>query len=143
MAKLPAQGDSVKGKEVFVKVCAQCHRAAGLGFNVGPDLTSISHRSVEDILYNILDPAMAINPIYSNYQVETAGGDLLTGILVSESPQEVTLLQANEIKTAVPRKEIVKMRSTGTSLMPEGLEAGITPQEMRDLIAFLQTGAPK
>ena len=98
---------------------------------------------MEDILYNILDPSMAINPVYSNYQVETSGGDLLTGILLSETPQEVTLLQANELKTTVPRKEIAKMRSTGTSLMPEGLETGITPQQMRDLIAFLQAGEPR
>ena len=143
MNKLPASGDAVAGKEVFVKVCAQCHRGGGVGFNVGPDLSSISHRSVEDILYNILDPGMAINPIYSNYLLETAGGDLLNGILIGETPQEVTLLQANEIKTSVPRKDIVKMRSTGTSLMPEGLEAGITPQQMRDLIAFLQSGTTK
>ena len=126
-----------------MKVCAQCHRAGGEGFNVGPDLTSISHRSVEDILYNILDPSMAINPVYSNYQVETAGGDLLNGILQNETPQEVTLLQANEIKSAIPRKDIKKLRSTGTSLMPEGLEAGISPQQMRDLIAFLQAGAAR
>jgi putative membrane-bound dehydrogenase-like protein len=143
MAKLPADGEAQQGKEVFVKACAQCHRAGGEGFNVGPDLTSIAHRSVEDILYNILDPSMAINPVYSNYQVETAGGDLLNGILLNETPQEVTLLQANEIKSTIPRKDIRKMRSTGTSLMPEGLEAGITPQQMRDLIAFLQTGASK
>jgi putative heme-binding domain-containing protein len=140
MGKLPAQGEAARGREVFVKVCAQCHRAGGEGFNVGPDLTSISHRSVEDILYNILDPSMAINPVYSNYQVETAAGDLLNGILVSETPQEVTLLQANEVKTTIARKEITKMRSTGTSLMPEGLEAGLTAQQMRDLIAFLQAG---
>jgi putative membrane-bound dehydrogenase-like protein len=143
MSKLPAQGDPASGREVFVKVCAQCHRAGGVGFNVGPDLTSISHRSVEDILYNILDPSMAIHPLYSQYQVETAAGDLLNGILTSETPQEVTLLQANEIKTTIARKEITKMRSTGTSLMPEGLEAGITPQQMRDLITFLQGAVSK
>ena len=127
------------GRTVFENLCAQCHRAADLGKTVGPDLTSISHRSVEDILYNIIDPNMAINPLYSNYQVETKSGDLLNGILVSESPDSVTLLQANELKSTIPRADIAKFRSTGTSLMPESLEAGLTPQQMRDLISFLQT----
>ena len=138
LAKLPERGDSSAGRPVFEKICAQCHRAGNLGKSVGPDLTSISHRSVEDILYNILDPNMAINPVYANYQLETKSGDLISGILVAESPDSVTLLQASEIKSTTPRREIAKFRSTGTSLMPEGLEAGFTPQQMRDLIAFLQ-----
>jgi putative membrane-bound dehydrogenase-like protein len=139
LAKLPAEGNAAAGRPVFEQLCAQCHRAADLGKNVGPDLTSISHRSVEDILYNIINPSMAINPIYSNYQVETKSGDLVTGILTAETLDAVTLLQANELKTTLPRAEIRKLRSTGTSLMPEALEATLTPQQMRDLIAFLQS----
>jgi putative membrane-bound dehydrogenase-like protein len=139
LAKLPAEGSAAAGRPVFEQLCAQCHRAADLGKNVGPDLTSISHRSVEDILYNIIDPSMAINPIYANYQVETKSGDLVTGILIAETPDAVTLLQANELKTTLPRAEVAKLRSTGTSLMPEALEATLTPQQMRDLIAFLQS----
>jgi putative heme-binding domain-containing protein len=138
LAKLPARGEAGSGRTVFENLCAQCHRASDVGKAVGPDLTSISHRSVEDILYNIIDPNMAINPVYSNYQIETKSGDLMSGILAAESPDSVTLLQANEIKSTIPRAEIAKFRSTGTSLMPEGLEAGLSPQQMRDLIAFLQ-----
>jgi putative heme-binding domain-containing protein len=138
LAKLPPEGTAAAGRPVFEQLCAQCHRAADLGKNVGPDLTSISHRSVEDILYNIIDPSMAINPLYSNYQVETKSGDLVNGILIAESPDSVTLLQANEVKSTIPRADVAKLRSTGTSLMPEGLEATLTPQQMRDLIAFLQ-----
>jgi putative membrane-bound dehydrogenase-like protein len=141
LAKLPPNGDPVAGRPVFEQLCAQCHRASDLGKNVGPDLTSISHRSVEDILYNIIDPNMAINPLYSNYQVETTSGDLHNGILIAESPDSITLLQAQEIKTTIPRADITKLRSTGTSLMPESLESTLTPQQMRDLISFLQNPA--
>ncbi|MGZ8920606.1 MAG: c-type cytochrome, partial [Limisphaerales bacterium] len=141
LAKLPERGEPTAGRAVFEQLCAQCHKAGDLGKTVGPDLTSISHRSVEDILYNIIDPNMAINPLYSHYQAETKSGDLIAGILVSESPDSVTLLQANEIKSTIPRADLLKFRSTGTSLMPEGLEAGISPQQMRDLIAFLQQPA--
>jgi putative heme-binding domain-containing protein len=140
LQKLPSTGDSNKGRAVFEKTCATCHRVGTLGHSVGPDLTSVSHRSVEDLLYNILDPNMAINPKYLNFQVETKDGELVTGILDQESGQSVTLLQANELRTTISRKDISKMRSTGTSLMPEGVEAGLTPADLRDLIAFLQNG---
>ncbi|HEX7862719.1 MAG TPA: PVC-type heme-binding CxxCH protein [Verrucomicrobiae bacterium] len=143
LAKLPATGDPAAGRPVFEQLCAQCHRAADLGKNVGPDLTSIAHRSVEDLLYNIIDPSMAINPAYLNYQVETKSGDLINGILVANTADSVTLLQANEIKTTIPRADIAKLRSTGTSLMPESLESTLTPQQMRDLIAFLQSSTGK
>jgi len=92
------------------------------------------------LLYNILDPNMAINPKYLNFQVERKDGELVTGILDQENGQSVTLLQANELRATISRKDISKMRSTGTSLMPEGVEAGLTPADLRDLIAFLQNG---
>lgn len=138
LGKLPADGDPHKGRAVFEKVCAQCHRAGGLGHEVGPDLTSISHRSVEDILFNILDPNMAINPKYAAVQVETADGESVTGILAGESSDSITLLQAAGIRAVLPRSAIKTLKTSSTSLMPEGLEAGFTPSDLRDLIAFLQ-----
>lgn len=138
LKKLPAEGSAAKGRAAFEKVCAQCHRAGGLGHSVGPDLTSISHRSVEDILFNIIDPNMAINPKYAAAQVETTDGESVTGIVEENNAQGVTLLQAGAVRTSFPRPSIKTFRATSASLMPEGLEAGLTAEEMRDLIAFLQ-----
>jgi len=138
LQKLPAHGEPQRGKAVFEKTCAQCHTAGGVGFHVGPDLTAVSHRSVEDLLSNTLDPNMAIHPNYVTYNCETDTGELETGILQSESADAITLLQASEKKVVVTRKKIKRLESTGLSLMPEGLEAGMTPTDLRDLIAFLQ-----
>jgi putative heme-binding domain-containing protein len=110
----------------------------GLGNVVGPDLGALAHRSVEDLLSNILDPNMAINPSYIAYTVETASGEIESGILQSESAEAVVLLQALGKKVTIPRKQIKRLQSSGLSLMPEGLEAGLTPNDLRDLIAFLQ-----
>jgi putative heme-binding domain-containing protein len=123
---------------VFDKLCAQCHRLDGVGYAVGPDLGALAHRSVEDLASNILDPNMAINPAYVAYSVETANGELETGLLASESPDAIELLQAHGRKLTVPRSQIKSLSSGGVSLMPEGLEAGLTPEELRDLIALLQ-----
>ena len=115
-----------------------CHPAGGTGHRVGPELTGLSHRSVEDLLSNILDPNMAINPAYITYNCETVSGELETGLLQAESAEAVTLLQAAERKVVIARPNIKKIQSSGLSLMPEGLEVGLTPANLRDLIAFLQ-----
>lgn len=138
LAKLPATGESARGRAVFEKVCASCHVLDGVGSAVGPDMAAARHRSVEDLLSNILDPNMAINPNYLAYHVETEDGELETGLLQSESSDTITLLQAQGRTLVLPRRKIKRLESSGLSLMPEGLEAGLEPADMRGLIAFLQ-----
>jgi len=133
-----ATPDAKKGEAVFEKTCAPCHAVNDFGNHVGPDLTDAAHRSVEDLASNILDPNMAINPNYISYFVETDSGELETGILQAESAEAVTLLQAQGKKVVIPRRQIKRLEASGLSLMPEGLEAGMTAEELRDLIAFLQ-----
>jgi putative membrane-bound dehydrogenase-like protein len=139
LAKLPAKGDALKGRAVFERVCSPCHRVAGIGHAVGPDLAGVSHRSVEDLLSNILDPNMAINPAFVAYTAELVDGEQASGILAADSPAQVTLLQAQGLKIDIPRRGLKSLRASGRSLMPEGLEAGLTPQDLRDVIAFIQT----
>jgi putative heme-binding domain-containing protein len=138
LKKLPPAGDAVRGQVAFQKICAQCHQLDGVGHAVGPDLAALAHRSVEDLLSNILDPNMAINPAYVAYSVETLSGEFETGLLASESPEAVQLLQAYGRKLIIPRREIKRFAAGGLSLMPEGLEAAMTPADLRDLIALLQ-----
>ena len=138
LKRLPATGDPSRGRSTFEKICAQCHALDGIGHQVGPDLTSVAHRGLEDLLSNILDPNMAINPSYVSYTVDTISGEIESGILSSESAEAVTLLQAQGKKVVIPRREIKRLESSGLSLMPEGVEAGMTPADLRDLIAFLQ-----
>jgi len=138
LKKIPPTGNASRGRATFEKICVQCHALAGVGHHVGPDLTAVAHRGVEDLLSNILDPNMAINPSYASYTVETASGEIEVGILASESFDAITLLQPEGKKRVVSRRQIKRLESGGLSLMPEGLEAGMTPADLRDLIAFLQ-----
>ncbi len=142
LAKLPATGVGSRGRPVFERICAQCHKVGTLGHQVGPDLTGVSHRSVEDLLSNILDPNMAMNPTYVGWTAELRDGESVTGILVAENADAVTLVQAGEIRVPVPRSQLERLKSEGKSLMPDGLEAGLSPAELRDLIAFLQEPPP-
>ncbi len=138
LVKLPAAGNATRGLAVFTRQCAQCHRAGGMGHEVGPDLAAQSHRSVEDLLTHILDPDAAINPNYAAFTAETTDGQKQAGILVRSSGANIVLRQAMGLQVEIPRAKVKSLQSTGHSLMPAGQEALFTPQEMRDLIAFLQ-----
>lgn len=138
LAKLPAAGDLEEGRVVFANKCATCHHVKGTGFRVGPELEALSHRSVEDLLSHILDPNMAINPNYVSCVIETEDGEVINGLLHTESPEAITLLQPEAKSVTIPRQQIAQMRTLETSLMPEGLEKDLSPQQVRSLIRFLQ-----
>jgi putative heme-binding domain-containing protein len=131
-------GQPEKGRSVFVKACATCHRAGSQGTDVGPDLATVSGRSPEDLLMHLLDPNREVQPNFMNYNVATTDGRVFSGIIVSETASALTLKRAEGVTDVVPRSQIESIASTGQSLMPEGLEKGFTPQDFADLIAFLR-----
>ncbi len=142
LAALPAKGDPEAGAIVFDARCAACHQAGGRGLAVGPDLTGVWHRSIEDLLSHIVDPNMAIDPGYVACIVETNTDDVHMGLLVEDTADAVTLVLPGGARATVSRPAIRTFRTLDTSLMPEGLELGLTPEEMRSLIAFLQEKPP-
>lgn len=139
MQQLPKTGNAARGRSYFLESCAKCHRVGSDGYHVGPDLSGMSHRSVEDLLSNILDPNMAINPAYVVYEAEMQDGEVHYGLLAAETPEAITLLQAMEERVVLSRGQLIQLRSTGRSLMPDGLEMDRSPQDMRDLIEYLQS----
>ena len=91
------------------------------------------------MLISILDPSREVLPQYHAYEVETKDDETLLGILVNETATSVTLRQAYAKDTVIPRANIVNLRSRGLSLMPDGLEAGLNPQDLADLLEFVGT----
>ena len=135
---LSLTGDAVKGREVFKKACSACHQLEGVGYPTGPNLAAMRARGPEAILTNVLDPNREVNPQYVSYAVITNDGRTLTGMITAESATSVTLKRADNAADTVLRIDIEELRSTGQSLMPEGLEKQIDPQAMADLLAYLQ-----
>jgi putative heme-binding domain-containing protein len=136
---LSLTGESGRGRAMFQKTCATCHRAAGLGIDVAPDLATVTGRPPEDLLLHILDPNREVAPNYVNYLVATVDGRTLSGIIVAESATAITLKRAEGVTDVVPRAQVEAVTSTGQSLMPEGLEKGLLPQDFADLIAFIRS----
>ena len=132
-----------KGKALFGKHCAICHRATdGSGVRVGPDTTTFSAIGPEALLTRILDPNREVAPQYQAYLFTLQNGDSFSGIIDSETPTSVNLLLPGGATQTFPRKQVTSMKGLGRSLMPEGLEAALSHQDMADLIGFLEAESP-
>jgi len=135
---LSLTGDSVRGREVFRSRCSTCHQIGGIGVNVAPDISDSREKKPEQILTDILDPNRAIDNNYVGYSVLLADGQVLSGIITAEAPTSLTIKQAEGKTATILRSEIEELRSTGKSLMPEGLEKDVTKEQMADLISFIK-----
>jgi putative membrane-bound dehydrogenase-like protein len=135
---LPA--DAERGKMVFQRVCASCHRWEGVGHEVGPDLKSaVSDKTPEQLLVAILDPSRELDRRYANYIVDTVSGQRLTGMIAAESATSITLRRAEKVEEIVLRSQIESISDTNQSLMPDGLEEQMKPQDLADLLRFLRS----
>ena len=136
---LDLPGNSKNGHEMFKKICAQCHTHGGEGVAVGPDLTGVQNQPAEALLLHILIPSYEIVPGFTSYNVETRDGQMLTGLIVSETATTITLKRSLGATDSVLRSNIATISSSGLSLMPDELEKTMTRQELADLIAFLKS----
>jgi putative membrane-bound dehydrogenase-like protein len=134
---LEMKGSPERGKQIFTKTCAACHKVGMVGNDIGPNLASMKARGPEAILLNVLDPNREVNPQYLNYAVMTADGRQLTGLIAAETATSITLKRADNATDTVLRIDIEQLKSTGMSLMPEGMEKQIDQAAMADLLTFL------
>jgi putative heme-binding domain-containing protein len=134
---LQLEGEAAKGRTIYLERCASCHRLFGQGTPVGPDLESVRTAGRETTLINIVDPNREVQPRFATYEVTTKDDEQIAGILANDAPNGLSLRQASGAEVFVPRAQIKSGRTAGTSLMPEGLEAGLTPQDMADLLAYI------
>jgi putative membrane-bound dehydrogenase-like protein len=138
-AALKLDGDVPRGRAVFRKNCTPCHRLENEGFEVGPDLLSaLRNKSPEQLLDDILDPSREVDPRYLNYVVETKTGRMVSGLIAAETATSMTLRRGERAEETVLRSQIEEVQATGKSLMPEGLEAQLSKQDVADLIAYLR-----
>ncbi|MDB6174322.1 MAG: hypothetical protein JWL59_3633 [Chthoniobacteraceae bacterium] len=138
---LKLTGERARGEAVFSRLCIGCHKLGELGRDIGPNLRSVAEHPPEKLLTNILDPNADVQPGFYAYQCRLVDGTELYGLIAAETGNSITIKLADGTTRAVLRKEIAVLKSANVSLMPEGLEAGMTVQEMADLIEFLRSGS--
>lgn len=138
VVSLDEVGDVERGRALFTKHCSACHKLGDVGHEIGPNLASAATRGPESLLVNVLDPNREVNPQYANYIAVTKDGRSASGILAGETATSITLLRGEKASDTLLRVDIEELKSTGTSLMPEGFEKEIDPAAMNDLLAFLR-----
>jgi putative membrane-bound dehydrogenase-like protein len=137
---LPA--DAGRGKALFAKTCATCHRLENVGLEVGPDLLSaLRNKSREQLAIDILDPSREVDPRYLNYLVTDKQGRTYTGLIASETGGSITLRRGDKQEDTLLRIQIEEISATGKSLMPENFETQLNKQNLADLIAYLQAAS--
>ena len=132
-----SEGDPARGKAVFTKHCATCHKYQGEGASLGPDLSGMGVHGKEQLLVHILDPGRDVEGNYQAYVVLLQDGRVLNGVLAGESATSIELLDAEAKRWPILREEIDELTRTTTSFMPEGFEKQLSRAELSDLLAFL------
>ncbi len=138
------EGSPSRGKEIFLSeeraACTKCHVTDGSAAKAGPDLFAAGDKFPRGELINaILEPSSAIAVGYGTTVIETRSGEEYTGIVKEANDQSISLMGADGRLVRLPVAEVKAQRGSNISLMPEGLQAGLSLQEFTDLIEYLAT----
>jgi putative heme-binding domain-containing protein len=131
--------DRHRGRAIFDKHCANCHRLFDAGTAIGPDLTGAQRNNVDYLLLNLIDPGSSISIEFRMQVIETIDGRVVSGLVIAESDNAITVQTANE-KVVIPAVEVERREQSGGSMMPEGLLQHLSSDEVRDLFAYLMGG---
>lgn len=136
------RGDRKHGLEVFntAGTCAKCHKVNGAGKEVGPDLSEIGDKlSREDMYVAILNPNAAVSHNYETYSLLDADGRVLSGLLINQTDESVTIRNSEGVDTTVAAEDVEQLQKKTVSLMPADLQKTMSVQDLVDLVDYLTT----
>jgi putative heme-binding domain-containing protein len=133
-----AKADLKQGRALFGQRCATCHELFGAGQNIGPGLTGSNRGDLGYLLENVIAPNVAIGKDYQLEMVTMKDGQVVSGVLAGETGKVVRIRTLADTR-AVEVSEIVKREVLPVSMMPPGLLSGLSEEEVRDLIGYLQS----
>jgi putative heme-binding domain-containing protein len=135
-------GEVAQGQKIFATTgtCGKCHKVRGEGKEVGPDLSEIGSKlSKEALFVSILDPSAGISHNYETFAVATDDGNVVTGLLVSDTDDAITLKTPEAILRTFPKSTIEEFKKLPVSLMPADLQKTMTVQDLIDVVEYLTT----
>jgi putative heme-binding domain-containing protein len=136
-------GDPARGASLFRAKCTQCHRVAGEGGRLGPDLTNIgASRSVAHLRQAIVDPNADVRERYWVVSLTTKEGKTLTGFVMNEDTYTVQFMDMNEQLHSLEKAGLSNYKVEKVSKMPSFREA-LKDKELDDLVAYLWALRPK
>ncbi|MCC7377673.1 MAG: c-type cytochrome [Verrucomicrobiales bacterium] len=140
-AEVKSAGDPVKGQRIFERQelgCVSCHAVNGAPGKLGPDLGALgTAQNLEFIIGAILEPNREVKEGFTAHEIEMKDGEVYQGYLRHETATQIEFLeQTTREERRVSKGLVASTRQIG-SLMPDGLEAGLSRAEFRDLVAYL------
>lgn len=141
---LTHEGDVVHGARLFADeaklACAKCHSIDGKASKAGPDLFAAGDAFARrDLIASVLTPSATISPGYGTVTVETKLGESFQGILKQSTATELHLMGADGQLVRLNNADLQRQDGSNVSLMPEGLQAGLSLQDFTDLVEYLTT----
>ena len=139
---LALKGDPARGRALFAAEsavnCKSCHRLDGVGEEVGPDLAKLGAKYPRpELLRQILEPSLAVDPKYTLYRLDTRSGLVHSGLLVERNEKEIVLRDAQNKPIRIAVAEVEDLTPQKQSLMPDLLLRGLTAQQAADLLEYL------
>ena len=131
-------GDANRGREVFKKRCANCHKHQNIGTEFGPKLSALQDKSPDFLLPAILDPNRSVDARYRSWTAVTKQGKQVVGMIAEETATSITIAQADGRKITILRNDLEFLKSSTLSFMPEGLEKDLSPQDLADVMSFIR-----
>ncbi|MGB2499665.1 MAG: c-type cytochrome [Mariniblastus sp.] len=128
-----------RGRVVYEKTCASCHVLYGAGGEIGPDLTGSNRANLDYILLNSVAPSYDVPESYQMVLIQTIDGRLVNGVIAEEDGTRVVLKTVEQPRLVIAKADIETRKTSEKSMMPEGQLDQMKPQEVRDLIKYLQT----
>ncbi len=132
-----ARGSASSGAAVFDRVCSQCHVLHGRGYEVGPNIVGNGRGNLQQLVSNILDPSLVIGEAFQAKTVLTVDGEVVSGLVAAENDRYLKLKVQGGKTIEFDKLEVEQFKSSTNSLMPEGVESQMQPQELLDLLAYL------
>ena len=132
-----AKPDAELGRALFVKNCKICHRLAGDGNKIGPELDGIGVRGLDRILEDVLDPNRNVDQTFRALQVETKDGRTLTGLKLRDEGEALVMADAQGKELRIAKGDIETETVLPNSPMPANVADILNETEFRHLVAFL------
>lgn len=137
-------GDALRGMQIFADeakaACIKCHTTDGRSVKAGPDLSAISDKFPRaELIRSVLEPSSTVAVGYGTTVVATKDDEEYQGVIKQATAEWIELVGGDGKPVRIAMNNIQEQRTTDLSLMPEGYEGVLAPQEFADLIAYLET----
>lgn len=134
-------GDAARGRAIFdgKGQCGTCHRVAGRGPRLAPDLSDVGMaRPPASLERSIRDPSSGMLPINRPVRIVMKNGTTIRGRRLNEDTYYVQLIDDRERLLSIAKADVRTLNVETTSPMP-AYSGRLTDDEIADVVAYLLT----